>query len=143
MEQQIKIIYQKPRHIPSSLDGIEIYYPYQIKKIKKGKYNKNTEEKEDHGIKVSISGSLASIWGFQIWQSSEQYEDLNKLLLPFATNEIKRKFEEGTLNSFEEIVLLTSNQTDGQVYDINDLPEVEGHEEFLEVTGDKKKFLRS
>lgn len=140
MEKQIKIIFEKPRHLPSSIDGIEIYYPYQIKTITKERYKIDKEENIKRGVKVSISGSLAINWGFQIWQPSEKYTDLIKLLLPYAINEIKRKFEEGTLNDFEEIVLLTSNHPEGRVYDINELPEVEGHEDVLVITDDKKNI---
>lgn len=118
-----------PRHLPSSIDGIEIYFPYEIVSSSKEKFKLLKEEKVGKGIKVSISGSLAITWGFQIWQPSENYFDLMKLLLPYAINEIKHKLEEGTLNDFEEIVLLTSTHPQEREYDINELAEVDGYEE--------------
>ena len=42
MEKRNKIIFGHPRHLPSSIDGIEIYFPYQIK-ITKEKYKIETE----------------------------------------------------------------------------------------------------
>ena len=131
MKETTKIVFGQPKHIPSSLDGIEIDYPYQIITESNEKYKLSTQESSQKGIKATISGSLAITWGFQIWQPSENYRDLIKLLFMYVLEEVKTKYLEGTLNDFEEIVLLPSNHPQKKIYDINQIPEVNGYEEII------------
>ena len=133
MKETIKIKFLEPRHIPSSLDGIEIFFPYEIITESKEKYKITEKEKFQKGVKVMISGSLAITWGFQIWQPSESYKDLIKLLFMYVLEEVKTKYLEGTLNDFEEIVLLTSNHPQKRIYDVNQIPEINGYEELITI----------
>ncbi len=138
MKETIKIVFGQPRHIPSSLDGIEIYYPYQIITESNEKYKLTTQESSKKGVKATISGSLAITWGVQIWQPSENYRDLMKLLFMYVLEEVKTKYTEGTLNDFEEIVLMTTNHPQKRIYDINQIPEVNGYEEIIIMENDLK-----
>lgn len=133
MKKNIKIVFGQPRYFPSSIDGIEFYYPYQIINTQKEKYKIEENESSSFEIKISISGSLAITWGFQIWQPSENYSELVRLLLPYGLEEIKKKYKEGTLNKFEEIVLLLSNHPSKRIYNIDELPEVAGFEEIITI----------
>jgi len=140
MESNIKIKFGQPRHLPTEMDGIEIAYPYKIIETPKEKYKLENPKSSDYTIKVAISGSLAITWGFEIWKSNDYYYDLIKLLLPYAIEEIKKKYKEGTLNKFEEIVLLTTNHPENRIYDIQKLPEVNNHVETINIHEDEKKI---
>jgi hypothetical protein len=78
-EERNIIRFGKPRNIPSSLDGIEIIYPYEIVFSSKEEYKLPQEKVDKKAITVSISGTLAISWGFGIWQPSESYRDLIKV----------------------------------------------------------------
>lgn len=61
-------------------------------------------------IKVCISWILNAAWG------NYSITDLSRILLQIAKDKIIEKLKEGTLNDFEEIVLLTSNTSNSSPY---------------------------
>lgn len=68
-------------------------------------------------IAISISWMLNTMWGFQA-------SDLIKVLVQIAKDKISEKIKEGTLNDFEEVVLLTNNSPNVSPYDPKNLPDV-------------------
>jgi|SRR5665647_392910 len=128
MGKRMKIVFGKPYHIPSSVHGVEVVFPYEIMSAP---IEDKNEETKSFKLQVLIDPDLASILGFQFWQPSETYSGLLKLLLSDVIDEIKRKYYYGILNDFESIVLITSNYASERIHQINQLPEVEGYEELF------------
>jgi len=123
------------RVLPSSLDGIELLFIYSTTNMGESSDLKKDIPEEQRSIKVSISGSRAITWGFQIWQFSQPgyYNDLAKLLYEFAKIHITEKIKDGTLKQHEEIFLLTSNSTTNRPYDVNLLNEPSESEFVIET----------
>jgi hypothetical protein len=90
------------QYVPSTRDAIEFVFYYQLMDVDKT----NIEEK---AIRVMVSGSLSICWGFQIWQSSTNYTDLEKILLQFGKDRVIEKVKEGTITEYEEMLLTTSH----------------------------------
>lgn len=131
MEKRMKIVFGKPEYLPTRSDGIEIYYPYQIINIKNKKGGIEEIECEKFGIEVSISSSLATTFGFQIWQPADYYKKLMSILLPYAINAIKNKHKNTSSNKIEEYELLNLNYIDERIHRIDILRDVEGYEESI------------
>lgn len=127
MKKYVKIKFGQPRYIPSSVDGTDIYYPYEL--IKK---EANSEELEiiTCGIKVSITGSMSVGLGFQIWREPTVYDNLMKLLLDDTINVLKNRFKNGMLKNIDEVLLRDVKHQNKTNFD--DLPAVENYEENLE-----------
>ena len=118
------------KHVPSSIDGIDIYFYYEIVTVIKEGRKKPKEEADSYRIRVLISGSLAIGWGFGIWRPSEEYTKLMSLLLPYAIEHIKKAFYSGNLLQEEEIRLLDSPAE--PEYEIHEYVPINGYEEILE-----------
>lgn len=124
----MKIVFGKPEYLPTKIDGIEIYYPYQIINIKNEKGGIEEIECEKFGIEVSISSSIAFNLGFQIWQPADYYKKLMPILLPYAIN---NKHKERTSNKIEEFELLNLNYIDERIHIIDKMLDIEGYEESI------------
>jgi len=131
MSKSILLRFGNPRYLPSEVDGIFIYFPYELIVKNKEKYKLDVIEGSSKGIRVAISGSLAITWGFQIWQPEVNYNNLKKLLFMYCLELIKKKYLDGTLKDYEEIGLTTQNHPAGIIYDVTQIPEVYGYEEEL------------
>lgn len=117
-------------HKPSSLDGIDIRFRYEIVKIIKEDRKKPVEQSTPYNIRVIISGSLAADWGFGIWRPSEEYRDLVPLLMPYAVEHIKKRYYSKALLEMEEVKLIHGPSV--PEYDMDEFPKVVGYEEILE-----------
>ena len=140
MKEITKITFGAPRHIPSSIDGIEFLYPYELRKIVKEEFKIDQETAELKYVKASISGSMAITWGFQIWRPETEYDDLKKILFRYVLEHIKEKIKDATLQDMEQVVILSSNHPSKRIYDVNKIPEVYGYEEEIEIE-DKTKTI--
>ena len=134
MSKKIKIKFDEPRHLPSSIDGIEYLYPFKKITIENEGQPDEKVETENKSIKVSISGSLAAMWGYQIWQTDEHYKDLKKILFAFSFKEIKEKLKDNTLDEYHEILLLTSNQPNECPYNPENIDKTKDYEFAFEGT---------
>ena len=133
MTEITKITFGAPRHLPSAIDGIEFMYPYEIRKLVKEKFKLDQEDAQLKYVKASISGSMAITWGFQIWRPETEYDNLKKLLFIYVLNHIKEKLKDGTLQEMEHVVILSSNHPPKRIYDLDQIPEVYGYEEEIEM----------
>lgn len=121
------IKFEKLKYLSSPLDAIEFLYYYVIYD-EKGKSEAKT-------IKVSISGDLCICWGFQIWslQPDKEYPNLAKILLQFAKDKIIEKLKEGTLNEYEELILLPTTHPLTSPYNPDNLIDLKYAEYEIEV----------
>lgn len=133
MKKTIKVRFGIPKHIPSSMDGIEILYPYELISSIEEKFRLPEESKSLKSIRVMISGSLAITWGFQIWQTSENYADLIKLLFVYALQEIKDTYSNEQLPDQLIKKIMSTNHPPKRLYDVNEIPVVNDYEEVLET----------
>jgi len=78
-------------------------------------------------IKVSISWILNAAWG------NYDLPDLARILLQIAKDKITEKLKEGTLNDFEEIILLTNNTSNSSPYSPTNLVDANEAEYEVEV----------
>ncbi|MGB2525756.1 hypothetical protein [Flagellimonas sp. SN16] len=116
-------------HVPSSLDGIDIKFFYDVVTITKEGRKKPVEHKIPHVVHVIISGTLAADWGFAIWRPSEEYEDLAPLLMPYAIEHVKEKYDLGDLKESEVVKLI--HGPSAPEFDMDEFPKVVGYEETL------------
>ena len=130
MAKQISLRFKKARHKDSSIDGIDIYFYYDIVTRTKEGRKKPVEKVDSYVIRILISGSLALNWGFQIWRPSEEYNDLIDLLFPYAVESIKDRYHSGNLNKLEEIFL--QNRPLHPEYESNEYGSISDFEEILE-----------
>jgi hypothetical protein len=116
------------QYLQSPVDGIEFMFSYQLK-------DDTTSTVEDYRIKVSISGSLAAGWGFQIWspQPDKEYVGIRRLLLYIAKVKIIEKVKEDTLKKIEELVLLTSNSPVDRPIDPENISNIIGQEIIIDI----------
>jgi hypothetical protein len=77
-------------------------------------------------ITVSISWILITSWGYEL-------NDLEKILLQIAKDKISKKLKEGTLNDFEEVMLLSNNSPTVSPYEPKNLPEANEAEYEVEM----------
>jgi len=132
-----KITFGDPRFLPSAIDGIEFLFPYQIQTILKDspKPDSFSTPKLKY-VKASISGSMAINWGFQIWRSETEYDDLKKLFFFYVRDLIKEKIKEGTLKDEEHVIIVSSTHPPKKIYNAEESPEIFGHMEEIEITSD-------
>ncbi|MBL4898776.1 MAG: hypothetical protein JKX76_03895 [Colwellia sp.] len=130
------ISFAQAHYLPSSRDAIEFEFSYHI----------IDEDQEDGStvkqgvVKVSISGSLSSTWGFQIWDDpKEYYLNLEKILLQYGAEKVIEKLKEGTLNQYEDVPLLTTNCPSICPYNPDDL--IETKSAIYEVEMPQKKLI--
>ena len=103
------------KYLPSPKDAIEILYTFKIT---------SPDNKEDtRKIKMSISGTHAISWGYDVWREPEYYNDLIKILFLFAKNDIEQRLKDGTLKDYEEIAIYAPNHSSGRPYNPDELPE--------------------
>ena len=130
MAKKVQLRFHSAKHKPSGIDGIDIYFNYEIITTTKDGRKKPIESAKPYIIRVLISGSLAMNWGFGIWRPSEEYNDLIDLLFPYAVEHVKQQYKLGTLKELEEVKLL--NKPSEPEYEIDEYGPVVGFEEFLE-----------
>jgi hypothetical protein len=124
MEEKIKIVFDESKHVPSTIDGVEFVFYFDLIE-----YLKN--DKKRHKINVIVDRHLANRLGFQIWRQSDHYHELMKLILHDVINEIKRRYYSETLDTKEEFVMIESYYTMDSKNNINKFPEVFGFEAFI------------
>ena len=78
-------------------------------------------------IAVSISWILSASWG------NYELQDLGKILLQIAKDKITEKLKEGTLNDFEEVILLTNNAPASSPYNPANLVDANEAEYEVEI----------
>jgi hypothetical protein len=100
MVKKVQLRFQSAQHKPSAIDGLDIYFYYEIVTITKEGRKKPVENVKKYVIRVLISGSLAMNWGFAIWRPSEEYNNLVELLFPYAVEHIKKQYKLGMLKVF-------------------------------------------
>lgn len=123
MEEKTKIIFNRPNHIPSTSNGVELIYGFTL--------NKNGQESE-YKIEVLVDRLLVFKLGYEIWkEESDYYIGLMKLILPDVICEIKRRYYWEILDCDLEYVLEISNSLLINKYASKDLPEVEGFQEYI------------
>jgi hypothetical protein len=100
----VQIKFESYKYLDSSRDAIEYLFLYTI-----GENDQNVESKN---IKVSISGTLAMYWGFNIWSGNHNsdYRELVKIFIHLAKNKIEEKYKEGSLLDNEEIMYLSNHE---------------------------------
>jgi hypothetical protein len=117
------------RHVPSSRDAIEFLFDYDL-------VDEDGTNREEMAIKVMVTGDLCICWGFQIWQDSTNYNDLEKILLQYGKDRIIEKVKEKTLTEYEEMLLTTSNYPTERPFNPENLIETKFAEYEIE-TGNK------
>lgn len=113
-------------YVPSSRDAIEFIFHYQL-------MNEDGSNVEENGIKVMVSGSLSICWGFQIWQDSTNYTELEKILLQYGKDRVIEKVKEGTITDYEEMLLTTSHYPTERPFNPENLIETKFAEYEIEV----------
>lgn len=114
-------------HIPTNRDATEVLFNYEI-------IDENGQS-EWKKIKVGISGHLSINWGFPIWnaESNDTFHKLARILFQYAKKQIVQKLKEGTLDDYEELMLLTTTHPDKLPFNADKLVRPEGTEYEIET----------
>jgi len=88
-----------------------------------------------NSIMVIISDALYINWEYPFWSQNpgSDYPNLIKILLQYAKNRIIEKLKEGTLNEFEELLMLSTEYPVKPPYNANNLPATEYAEYEVEI----------
>lgn len=118
------------RYLESTRDAVEFMYYYEV--------IDESGTVESKTIKMSISGTLSVLWGAQIWSNnpSGDYKNLVKILLQVAKDKIIEKMKEGTLNTHEEVLMLSNAYPKECLYNPDNLIDV-ANAEFEAEMGQK------
>lgn len=89
------------------LDGIEVVFPFEVVRSREGP---RRDEVTEHTIRVSISGSLLALWGYERWdRDPDQEDEITRLLFEYARETVMDKLASETLAADEEVDLHTNN----------------------------------
>ena len=117
--------FNKPIYLQTSRDAAEFAYPFVVEYIiHEGK----PEEKlisESFRIMVGISGTLATMWGYGVYDNSD-LNILKKFLYEHGKRKVIKKIKDNTLNVNEELILLTNNSPQENPYNPDKIEEPNG-----------------
>ncbi len=125
----------QPKHLPSPIAGVEILYSYKITTIED---TKEIMDETIKGVKVSISSSLVNTFEYQIWEESNYYNDLIKILFVLVKKAMEQNvrmngamIDNEILQDNEIMNLLPRNYTSGRPFNPDELQEPTG--QILEI----------
>jgi hypothetical protein len=133
MKKIVKVRFGLPKHIQSLIDGIEILYNYDVIHSSENNLIIREDKIIKKSIRVILSGSLANSWGFKIWQSSEEYSDLIKILFVYALQEIKELYNNGQLPEHLTKRITPQIFPTKRPNNAAEIPEIQNYEDELEV----------
>ncbi len=115
---------------PPGLDGVVISFPFSILRIGRGALRDTVTQ---HKIRVSISGTLLTMWGFS--RSNESNNVLVRTLFEYARQSVRTKLSDGTFMENEQIEVDTTSAPKRNPYDPSKIPNPEGVT--IEITTDQ------
>lgn len=103
------------------LDGMVVAFPFTVRKT----YGDARQAVvSDHLLKVSISGTLSTLWGFgRLGLSNDQ---LVKTLFAFGRREVAESLEQGSLGETVEVSLNTSSAPIKNPFDTDSIEDPDG-----------------
>lgn len=122
------IRFKEVRHIPSTGRAAAhfLFYYETFDENKNSQFNR---------IMVIISDVLCINWGYPFWSYNPErdYPNLIKILLQYAKDWIIEKLKVGTLNEYEELLMLSTNYPLKPPFDPDNLPVTEQAEFEIEI----------
>ena len=107
---KVKLSFNQPEFIPSSSDAIEYIFPYEFVEWNLIGSPEEVSETSYYTIKVSITGTLASMW-----QLSR--DDLLKILYEYVKRELEKAIIEGSITDNKEYSLSTDSHPKKNPFD--------------------------